>query len=198
MPGKKEAEALRWEQIMQAAFRVAAREGLEQLTFRLVAHEAGLSTGLVFFHFKSKEALLLALLDQVLDSLFDRWEVSENMPPAERLLALIQLDLQDISQSEEVEATLEMFFTYWVMSIHDPAINERIQHAIERSKQAFLPTIQALIESEPVRFRHVTPEGFVTVIIGITQGYVIQTLLNNHRVDVGQLLTVIRALLIHS
>ena len=198
MPGKKEAEALRREQIMQAAFRVAAHEGLDSLTIRLVASEAGLSTGLVFFHFKSKEALLLALLDHVLNALFERWEVSEHMSPAERLLALIQLDLQDIYQSEDAETTLEMFFTSWVMSVHDPAIHERIWHAIERSKQAFLPAIQALIESEPARFRHVTPEGFVTVILSITQGYAIQTLLNKQRVDVEQILAVIRALLLPS
>jgi AcrR family transcriptional regulator len=198
MPGKKEAEVLRREQILRAAFRVAAREGLDALTVRLVATEAGLSTGLVFFHFKSKEALLLALLDSLLETLFEHWEVSEQLSPAERLLALLQLDLQDVYQSEDAQATLEMFFTYWVMSTHDSAIHERIQHALERSQQAFLPAIQALIDNEPVRFRHVTSEGFVTVILSITQGYAIQTLLNQQRVDVKQILMVIRALLIPS
>lgn len=61
---------------MQAAFRVATREGLEQLTIRLVATEAGLSTGLVFFRFKTKETLLLALLGCLLASFFEPWEVS--------------------------------------------------------------------------------------------------------------------------
>ena len=198
MPGKKETEAFRREQIVQAAFRVAAREGLEQLTIRLVATEAELSTGLVFFHFKSKEALLLALLDELLDSLFEHWEASEDIPPAERLLTLIQLDLRDIYQHEQAEATLEVFFTYLVMSVHNPIISERIRQAVERSRQAFLPTIQALIASNPVRFHQVTPEGFVTLVLGIAQGCAIQTLLNKQRVDVEQILTVIRALLIPS
>ncbi|MBA2392511.1 MAG: TetR family transcriptional regulator [Ktedonobacteraceae bacterium] len=196
MPGKKESEALRREQIVQAAFSVATREGLEQLTVRLVATEAGLSTGLVFFHFKSKDALLLALLDWLLDSLFERWEVSEDMSPAERLLALIRLDLQDLSPDEQAVVRLDLFFTYWAMAVRDSAINERIRHAIERSRHVFLPAVQALIESEPVRFHQVTPEGFVTVLLGITQGCAMQSLLNNHRVDVEQILTVIRALLI--
>ncbi len=196
MPGKKESEVLRREQIVHAAFRVAAREGLEQLTIRLVAAEAGLSTGLVFFHFKSKETLLLALLDWLLDSLFEQWKVSEQLSPAERLLALMRLDLQDIYQREQAEATLGMFFTYWVMAVHDPAINERIRQAIDRSKKAFLPVIEAVIENEPARFGHVTAEGFVTVILGIAQGCAVQTLLNNQRVDVEQILEVIRALLL--
>ncbi len=199
MPGKKESEVLRREQIVQAAFRVAAREGLEQLTIRLVAAEAGLSAGLVFFHFESKETLLLALLDWLLDSLFEPWEASENMSPTDRLLALLQLDLQDLSQQDEqAAARLDLFFTYWTLAVHDPVINERIQQAIERSRQVFLPTVQALIESDPVRFKHVTSAGFVTVIIGVTQGYAMQTLLNNQRVDVEQILAVMRALLIPS
>lgn len=199
MPGKKESEGLRREQIVQAAFRVAARAGLEQLTIRLVAAEAGLSTGLVFFHFESKDALLLALLDWLLDSLFEPWEAPANVSPADRLLALIQLDLQDLDQQDEqAVARLGLFFTYWTLAVRDPAINERIRQAIERSRQAFLPAVQALIESDPIRFRHVTPEGFVTVVTAIAQGCAMQALLNGQRVDVEQLLRVIRALLIPS
>ena len=200
MPGKKESEGVRREQIVQAAFHVAMREGLEQLTIRLVAAEAGLSTGLVFFHFTSKEALLLALLDWLLDSLFENWETSDDLLPAERLLTLLQLDLQDTYQGggELAAARLELFFTYWAMAARDSAINERIRHAIERSRQTFLPVVQAVIDSEPVRFRQVTPEGLVTVVLAIAQGCALQTLLNGERIDVEQILGVIRALLLPS
>ncbi len=198
MPGKKESEELRREQIVQAAFRVATREGLEQLTVRRVAAEAELSAGLVFFHFKSKEALLLALLDWLLDSLFEQWEASESVSAAERLLALLQLDLQDLYQHEQAAARLHLFFSYWTIAVHDPVVNERIRQAIERSRQAFLPTVQAVIESEPVRFRQVTPEGLVTIALAITQGCAMQTFLSNSRVDVEQILVALRALLISS
>jgi AcrR family transcriptional regulator len=195
MPGKKASEALRREQILQAAFHVAMREGLEQLTIRLVAAEAGLSTGLVFFHFTSKETLLLALLDWILSSLFEQWEVSEHMSPVERLLALMQLDLQDLSQDEQGCARLELFFAYWALAIRDPAINERIRGALEQSRLVFLPAVQAMIESDPVRFQQVTPEGFVQVLTAIGQGYAMQSLLSGQRVDVEHILMVVRALL---
>ena len=194
MPGKKESEVLRREQIVQAAFRVAMREGLEQLTVRLVAAEAGLSTGLVFFHFTSKETLLLALLDWLLDSLFEPWEVSKYASPVERLLALMQLDLQDLSQGKQGFARLELFFAYWTLAVRDPVINERIRHALERSRHVFLPAVQAVIESDPTRFQQVTPEGFVQVLTAIVQGCAMQSLLTGQRVDVEHILTVIRAL----
>lgn len=194
MPGKKASEELRREQIVQAAFRVAMREGLEQLTIRLVAAEAGLSTGLVFFHFTSKETLLLALLDWLLDSLFEPWEVSKHASPVEHLLALMQLDLQDLIQGEQGFARLELFFAYWTLAVRDPVMNERIRYALERSRHVLLPAVQAVIESDPTRFQHVTPEGFVQVLTAIVQGCAMQSLLSGQRVDVEHILTVIRAL----
>jgi AcrR family transcriptional regulator len=196
MPGKKESEELRREQIIQAAFQVATREGLEQLTVRLVAAEAGLSTGLVFFHFKSKEALLLALLDWLLDSLFENWEISESLSPAERLLTSLQFDLQDLHQYEQASARLELFFAYWSIAIHDPAVNERIQQAMERTRQVLLLTAQAVIASDPDHFRQVTAEGLVTVMLALVQGSAMQSILSDQRVDVEQILAVMRLLLL--
>lgn len=45
-----------------------------------------------------------------------------------------------------------------------------MKNALERSKQTLLPIVQAVIDSEPRRFRQVTPEGLVTVALAITRG----------------------------
>jgi AcrR family transcriptional regulator len=196
MPGKKESEEQRREQILQAAFTVAVRERLDQLTIRQVAAEAGLSTGLVFFHFKTKEALLVVLLERLLDELFEPWEAPGDLPPRERLLLLLRRDLEDTYQDERSAAKLTLFLAYWTMGLHDQAIKERIQRAIERSRQVFLPAVRALIESEPLRFRGVTAEGLVTVMVGIAEGCALQSALNNESVDVAQILAALRALLV--
>jgi AcrR family transcriptional regulator len=196
MPGKKASEESRREQIVQAASRVAIREGLEQLTIRQVAAEAGLSNGLVFFHFKSKEVLLLALLDHLLAALFETWSVPENVSPARQLLSWFQADFQDLSQYEQGHDELRLFFSYWALAAHDSTIAERIRNALEHSRQTLLPIAEAVIESEPERFRHVTPEGLVTVALAITQGSALQSLLSNQRVDGEHILPVIRALLL--
>ena len=68
MPGTKIAESLRREQIITAAYQLASRGGLRTVTIRNVAKKAEMSTGLVVFHFRTKERVLLALLDHVLAS----------------------------------------------------------------------------------------------------------------------------------
>jgi TetR/AcrR family transcriptional regulator, transcriptional repressor of bet genes len=194
MPGKKASEEARREQIVQAALRVAMREDLEQLTIRQVAAEAGLSTGLVFFHFKSKEVLLLALLDRLLESLYESWSVSETQSSMERLLAWLQFDLQDLAQDEQ--GHMKLFLSYWMLAARDPIIDARMKDALARSRQTLLPLVQAVIDNEPQRFRQVTAEGLISVVLAITQGIALQSLLSNQRVDVAQVLPAIRALLL--
>ena len=66
MPGRRAPEDARREQIVSAAYAVALRSGIAGVTLRAVAAEAGLSHGLLIFHFKGKAELVGALLDRVL------------------------------------------------------------------------------------------------------------------------------------
>lgn len=52
------------ERILDQAFRLAARDGLEGLSLSVLASEIGMSKSGLFAHFKSKEALQLELLKQ--------------------------------------------------------------------------------------------------------------------------------------
>lgn len=55
-------------QIVRAAVRVIAREGLSKASFGRIAAEAGLSSpGMISYHFADKDELLTVLCDTVLD-----------------------------------------------------------------------------------------------------------------------------------
>lgn len=45
--------------LLDAAVRVVARDGLDGVSYRSVAEEAGTTAGLVFYHFGSRETLIL-------------------------------------------------------------------------------------------------------------------------------------------
>ena len=63
MPGNRAAEAVRRGQIIKAAYAVASAKGLDAVTVQDIARKAGISHGLVLFHFETKEQLVVALLD---------------------------------------------------------------------------------------------------------------------------------------
>lgn len=52
-------------QIVAALHRVMLQKGYEGATIVAIAKEAGLRSGLVHYHFKSKQAILLALVEQL-------------------------------------------------------------------------------------------------------------------------------------
>ena len=138
--------------------------------------------------------LLLALLDWLLAGLFEVWDISASLSPGERLLEWLKLDLQDLSQDDQ--GHVRLFFSYWMLAAHDATIDERMKDALERSRQALLPIVQAVIEGEPARFHQVAPEELVTVMLAITQGIAMQSLLTRRPIDVGQILSALRALLL--
>src|SRR6478672_6551632 len=101
MPGTKAPEAARREQILRAAYGVAAREGLDGTTVLGVAAEAGLSPGLVMFHFKTKRQLLLALLDWLLATttvLHVGADIAPLAAPLDRLVALLRQEMDRLSR----------------------------------------------------------------------------------------------------
>lgn len=54
--------------ILQAANRVVVRDGSNALTLDAVAKEAGVSKGGLLYHFPSKEALISAMVDELIQS----------------------------------------------------------------------------------------------------------------------------------
>jgi AcrR family transcriptional regulator len=102
MPGTPRVIEGRREQIIDAAMHVFAKKGFARATNRDVAHEAGITTGLIYYYFESKEALLKAVLEayspaQVLTEITP--EMSEQ--PPEVFLPLVIKRVLDIVESEQ-------------------------------------------------------------------------------------------------
>src|SRR2546421_12213369 len=51
--------------ILEAAFSVLSRQGYENTSIKDIAEEAGVAQGLVHYHFKSRQHLVLAVLAEV-------------------------------------------------------------------------------------------------------------------------------------
>ncbi len=64
MPRTPDTGEDRRAQILDAAMRVFAQKGFTRATNRDVAREAGITTGLIYYYFESKEALLKTLLEE--------------------------------------------------------------------------------------------------------------------------------------
>ena len=79
MPRKAKAEAEKTRaRIMASALALFAKKGYERTTFTDIAARLKMTKGAVYWHFASKERLLVALVDEMLAK-FER-QIAENMP----------------------------------------------------------------------------------------------------------------------
>ncbi len=64
------------EAILDAARKVIAKYGVEKASVQAIADEAGMSKGAVYYHYKSKDEVLYALIDQYLRATVSPFKLS--------------------------------------------------------------------------------------------------------------------------
>lgn len=92
-------------QILEAAARVIARSGVRGLRVEEVAAEAGVSTSLLYYHFKDRTGLLRQTLEFINDRA-ERYTTTrdadaEPLTPREELAQTLLLELQDTAEVRE-------------------------------------------------------------------------------------------------
>lgn len=93
--GRKATKETRQHQLIEATIDSLARRGYSDTTLADVADGAGLSRGIVNFHFESKEKLLVATLQYMADEYSSNWNaILEKAGPdaASQLWALVGAD----------------------------------------------------------------------------------------------------------
>jgi len=86
-------------QLIEATIATISECGLSRTTLTEVARRAGLSHGLVLFHFDTKEKLLVETLDYLSDEYRNNWQMALKdcgPAPEQRLAALIDADFSPV------------------------------------------------------------------------------------------------------
>lgn len=197
MPGPKAPEEERKEQILGAAQRVAAVETLAGLTIRRVAQAAELSVGLVLFHFKSKERLLMSLLERLLEQTLSETaaaakEAAREPEPRQALRKLLRNEIERLPKERE---RVELFFDFWVMGTRQPEIRGRVRASLERYRDLVVEVTGPLLESEPGPFGRMTPAGMAAVVVSFIEGCALQAVIDPANFDVAAYLENVDALL---
>ncbi|NGM45183.1 TetR/AcrR family transcriptional regulator [Rhodobacter sp. SGA-6-6] len=94
-PPRTMSREARRAQIIEATIRTLATRGLARTTLTEVARIAGLSHGLVLFHFETKEGLLAETLSALAEEYRQNWQAAleaAGPSPAQQLAALIEAD----------------------------------------------------------------------------------------------------------
>jgi TetR/AcrR family transcriptional regulator, transcriptional repressor of bet genes len=117
---------IRREQICRAAAAVIAREGFAGATMRMVAEQAGVSTGMLNHYFSNRQDLLVQALVFVAERAEKRfWQAMADAPKGvDRLRALLDSVLAD---DEEMLQTWRVWISASAEAVRVPALRPAIQ-----------------------------------------------------------------------
>jgi len=103
-----------------AALAVIAREGLEGLTMRVVAKEAGFTTGALTHYFQSKDELLIAASEAGADVV--RPEMEGAATGASARVALRDLLYTVLPTTPPMKAQWRFWMAFWERAAHSPEV----------------------------------------------------------------------------
>ncbi|MGA4848669.1 TetR/AcrR family transcriptional regulator [Streptomyces sp. G5(2025)] len=115
-------------QILEAAARLIARRGVRGLRVEEVSTEAGVSTALIYYHFKDRAGLLRRTLEFITRRAVRYTDAAlhDSADPRTRLTDLLLLELQDTPRVRENSAA---WGELRASAVFDPDLRERLAAA---------------------------------------------------------------------
>jgi AcrR family transcriptional regulator len=154
------------QRILDAAVRRIAREGIDDVRIARIAMDAGVSAGLLHYHFASRDALLAEALEHSYERAGDaRIAVAEDEPAPARLRAMIDqcLPLPGALRDDWV-----LWVELWLRAARDPELRPIAARLYARLHEWFAATIRELdVEA---------PERLTDRVLALIDGYGIRAL----------------------
>lgn len=158
--------------IIEAAKKVIGENGVQGATLRTIAETAEISTGAIYHHFKSKEALLYAIMDESLNmSATIDMDTQSRKPKRQEVIDVI---CQQITKRfEKAEDNRIQFYLAKEAMMGDPELQEKFKLKYEdwRGHTASLMTYLYDLPQTPYN------EALTALLIGAIDGVVMQMLL---------------------
>lgn len=155
--------------ILKAASKCFSERGFTETTMDQIAKEAGLSKGALYWHFKSKEELFIALKEQnvanvlqTLNKLFASKGTFDS-----KLAEAFKLYFSSLTHAQRRAARLNMEF--WATAPKITELDRILNDQYEKLHSFLKSTIQEAIEKRELR-KGVDPESLTTIFLAILDG----------------------------
>lgn len=101
---KKETTEVRKEQIVRAALEIIGKDGIQGLTTSGIAKAVGISEANIYRHFKSKDAILTATVEDLEDAISNILKdvTTKEISPLDKLAQIFKLHLSHIQENKGV------------------------------------------------------------------------------------------------
>jgi len=162
---------VRREEILAATVELIDANGLAQTRVKDVASVLGISAGLIFYHFETKDALLAAAFQHAVRQDLLRLEqtVARYPDPVERLRRILA-----VYGPQGRAPGWRLWIDAWALAQREPAIRRVLRHLDDEWRAALLRTIEDGVGAE--QFRCADPSAAVARIGALLDGLSVATL----------------------
>jgi AcrR family transcriptional regulator len=180
MRAPKTKTEIRQEQIAQAALVLVSRHGLRRLNVAGLARQVGVVPSALYRHYRSKEAVLEAVLDLISCRLLENVQAvrQESSDPLECLHRLLSRHVQLIRDNVAIPRVI---FSEEIFSGHQ-------RQRVRQIMQGYLEQVQELIREGQLQGRirlDLAPDTGSVMFLGLVQPAVILWLMSDGAFDVA-------------
>jgi len=158
-------KSLRRQELIDATIDSLAKRGYDATTIAEVADGAGLSRGIVNFHFESKEKLLIETLRYLSEEYRNHWQsalAAAGPSPAEKLSALVNADFD---RKVCTQRKLAAWGAFWGEAKSRPTYRALCGANDEEYQQTVIALCREL--AEPNHDAHLVARGIVCLLEGL-------------------------------
>jgi TetR/AcrR family transcriptional repressor of bet genes len=136
--------------LLDAAIAVIAHKGLIGITMNDIAREAGCSYGVVAFHYKSKDGVLLAALDKLVEEYERIWKehAAAGTGPAVQLRAMLD---SDFDRRVGNRGRIAVWSAFWAEAPRNAAYRKRCAEVKKRYDTMTEDNVRQLASAEGLR-----------------------------------------------
>ncbi len=162
-------------QLMTAAGQVFAERGYLGASIDDVAEAADCSKGAYYFHFATKEDILLMLIDEWTKSRREQLIEAINRPQPATVTLGCLLEALFIHDAAHARLILE----FWAQAERNPQVRRRLARA-EQASRGFLIDALRRVEDAGALAPGRTPEGSADAALALQRGFIAQTALGRN------------------
>ncbi|WNF32630.1 TetR/AcrR family transcriptional regulator [Aeribacillus composti] len=158
-------------ELIRSAKKCLVKNGIEKFTLRAVAETAGVTQGTVYYHFRTKEQLLLDIVKDICGSSWDELSKSDGN--------IIKQAIETAkSRCSHDSFFHKLFLTLVVSGFHNDKIREQLEGIILQENKALAENLLKIWPSSPIK--GISLDTWAIILNAVVDGIALQALLSKN------------------
>lgn len=168
-------------QILNAAELVFTKKGLDSARMDDIAAETGLSKGTLYLYFKSKDILIIAILERFFQGMFQLLNArkSDQLSAEE---AINQFTQEAIRDYKRMLRLMPVAYEFLALAFRNKTVQKALSQYFNHFMEVLVPIIQQGIDTG--EFRNVDPKETAIAVGSIYEGTVLLWVYDKNLIDI--------------